>query len=78
MKQRFEANKNNLWTHLAMIMNEALGKEGKYARCLAGAPPKKTQKVKERDEAIHRIVQNYDDYDRLEFLRAIAYRFHLN
>ena len=77
MKKHFEDNKNNFWSHLEMIMNEALSKEGKYARCVAGFRPKKTKQVKERDIGIQNIVQNYDTYDRLEFLRAIAYRFHI-
>ena len=77
MLTRFQNTANNFWTHLRMMMEEARSKELKYARVAAGEPPEKQKKIAQRDAIIRRIVERYAEYDRLEYLRAIAHRFSL-
>ena len=78
MRNRFERTAKNIFKHIQMLRAEAHQNELLVEQMVTGARPKPaTRQIRERNERIVRIVQDFANpqRDRLQYLRAIARLF---
>lgn len=70
------ASHPTVWKFISSLKDEQALNEGKIEQYVAGANPPPSKKVY-RDTAvrIQRIVQDYDNRDRMDYLRGLAHNF---
>ncbi|KAB0793284.1 hypothetical protein PPYR_12904 [Photinus pyralis] len=65
-----------LWKLIESLRKVQKGRDLYYEQLVAGhAPPLKLRKYRDADSRILRIVRNYNTYNNIEFLRAIAHNY---
>ena len=78
MKTRIQRSKTNVFSHMKELKEEALSKEQDCYKLNNGIRiQEQNKKVRERNDVILRIVQEYEERERLHYLRAIANQFNI-
>jgi len=69
----------NLWKLIEGLTKEQILNELKIEQILSKHPPPPSRKVyKDLALRLHNIVKDYDDYEPLDFLRAVAHNIDFN
>ena len=69
---------HNIFNHIEMLRAEAQHQDGNVDEYMAGAaPPVCSARIRERNDRILRIVQDFDNPQRtrMQYLRALAHNF---
>ena len=77
MKPAFQKTGNNVFKFIRVIHNECLTRRQQLWRIEAWRedPPATPAAIHDRNERIWNIVQDYQNRDKLGFLRGLAYNF---
>ena len=78
MRPKFAGARNNIFTFLDVVKTEALSLRRLIQRLNAGEPaPLPNPTIRARNQRILTVFEQYDTFDRLDFLRGIGYNVRL-
>ena len=78
LKEEFGVHHPSIWTFIDKLKRSQVGRDAFFESLLAGGqPPKKRAKYVRCDRAIERLVRDYNNRTKIQFLRGIAHNFRM-